>query len=156
MLDAVLGRAPEALSDHRAHRAAQELELEGAGHGRLAMQISGQRNQRILLTRGLLRLGETVAVALAVLELERIFGSDALADLADGLRVEESAQALACADAHVMAALGADVEIALQLGAIEHRIAGRAFDPQPLGHRARAPLSLDPRWHDLFEPGHRR
>ena len=41
-------------------------------------------------------------------------------------------------DAHVMGALGADRQVALQLRAVQHRIAGRALDPQPLRHRARA------------------
>src|SRR5438270_51869 len=58
------------------------------------------------------------------------------------------------ADAHVVTALGADIEVALELGAIEHRIAGRALDPQSLRDRARAPLGLDAGGHDLVEPGH--
>ena len=102
----------------------------------------------------LLRLRQAVLVALAVLELQRILRRHAGADLADRLRVEERAQPLARADAHVVAALGADVEIALELGAVQHRIAGRALDPQALGHRTRAALGLDARGHDLLEPRH--
>jgi hypothetical protein len=33
-----------------------------------------------------------------------------------------------------MIALGADVEIVSKVGVIQHRVAGRALAPQPLGH----------------------
>src|SRR6266478_8084664 len=53
-----------------------------------------------------------------------------------------------------MAALGTHIQVALQLGAVQDRIACRAFDPQALRDRARAPLGLDAGGHDLLEPGH--
>ena len=53
-----------------------------------------------------------------------------------------------------MAALRADVQIALDFGAVQHRIAGRTFGPEPFGDRARAALGLDARGDDSFEPGH--
>ena len=68
--------------------------------------------------------------------------------------VEETREALTSADAHVVAALRTHVEVALELGAIQHGIASRALDPQALRHRARAALGLDARGHDFFEPGH--
>ncbi len=57
-------------------------------------------------------------------------------------------------DAHVVAALRADLQVALELGAVEHGVAGRALDPQAFGHGPRAALRLDARGDDLFEPGH--
>src|SRR5579871_5884614 len=55
-----------------------------------------------------------------------------------------------------MAALRTDIQVALELSPIEHRIARRTFDPKPLRYRACAALGLDARGHDLLEPGHWR
>src|SRR5690606_9689613 len=76
------------------------------------------------------------------------------ADLHAAVRIQETQQPLARMHAHVMAALGADMQVALQLGAVEHRIAGRALAPQALGHGTHAALGLDARGNDLFKPGH--
>src|SRR6185369_6589114 len=83
-----------------------------------------------------------------------IFGRDVRADLDAGARIQEPLEPFARADAHVMAALRADVQIALQLRAIQDRVAGRALDPQAFGDRVRTTLRLDARRHDFFEPGH--
>ncbi len=89
------------------------------------MQRAGQHDQCIRLPGRLLGLGEPIAVALAVAELQRILRGNAGADLLDRARIEEALEPLARAHAHVVAALGAHVQIAFQLGAVEHRIAGR-------------------------------
>src|SRR5262249_40930166 len=54
----------------------------------------------------------------------------------------------------VVAALGADVEVALELGAVQHRVTGWTFYPQPFRNRTRAPFGLDARRDYLLEPGH--
>ena len=126
-------RALEALADHRAHGAAEEFEFERAGDDLEPFERTGDRDERITLAGGLLRRRETIAITLAVAKLERIFGRHFGADLHLPAFVEETRQPFAAADAHVMAALRADVEIALELGAVQHRIAGRTLDPQPLG-----------------------
>ena len=107
-----------------------------------------------LLARRLLCLDEAILVTLAVAEFQRILGGDMGGELLTPVGVQEALQALACTDTHVMAALGAHIQIALQLGAVQHRIASGALDPQPFRHRARTALGLDARGHDLFEPGH--
>jgi hypothetical protein len=53
----------------------------------------------------------------------------------------------------VVAALRADVQIALDFGAVQHRIAGRAFGPQPSGTE-RVRRSVLMREGRSFEPGH--
>src|SRR5262249_29776046 len=111
-------------------------------------------NERVALARGLLGLGEPVLVAFAVAELQRIFRGNPGAELLGVARIEETLQPLAAADAHVMAALRAHIQVALELSTVEHRIAGGALDPQPLRDRAGTPFGLDSRGHDLFEPGH--
>ena len=118
------------------------------------MQLSGQHDQCILFAGVLLGRGQPVLVALAVLETQRILGRHVRADLDAGARIKEARQPLAGMDAHVMAALGADMQVALQFGAIQHGIAGRALDPQPFRNGAHAAFRLDPRRDDLFEPGH--
>src|SRR6202043_2497969 len=82
LIDAAIDRAAEALADHRAHRAAEKLKLERTGDQRLAVQRTGQRDQRIALAGHLLRLRQAVTIAFTVLESERILRPDALADLA--------------------------------------------------------------------------
>src|SRR5262245_11928546 len=141
--DAVVDAAFEALAHHRAHRTAEKLELEGAGDDRQGVQAAREHHQCIALTRSFLRLHEAVAVALAVAELQWVLGSDRSADLSRRARVEEALEPIARPDAHVVAALRAHIEVALELGTVEHGIARGALDPQPLGNRARAPLGLD-------------
>ena len=125
MLDAVVGAALEALPHHRAHRAAEKLELEGAGHHRQLLERARQHDERIGLAGRLLCLDEPILVALAVAELQRILGRDPRPELLGRGRIEEPLEALAAADAHVMAALRTDVQIALELRPIEHGIACR-------------------------------
>ena len=120
----------------------------------LCVELAGKRNQSIVLACRLLILREAVLVALAVAELQRVLGEDVGPDLLTGVRVEETLQTLPRADAHVVTALGADVEVALEFRAIKNRIARLTLDPQAFGDRARTPLRLDARRHDFFEPGH--
>ena len=77
MLETVLDRAHEALADHGAHRATEEPELERARDDTAVVQRAGHRDQRIALTRLLLRGREPVLVAFGVAELERILRLDA-------------------------------------------------------------------------------
>src|SRR5262249_51180227 len=80
---------------------------------------------------------------------------DRRADLSPRPGVEESLEPITRPDAHVVAALRTHIEVALELGTVEHGVTRRALDPQALGHRARPSLGLDARGHDLVEPGHR-
>src|ERR1044072_6757782 len=104
MLETMLDAAHEALADHRAHRAAEEGELESSRHDRQPMQRAAHHDQRILLLRALLSLQHAVAILLGVTELERIFRLDPLAQLLGHFRVEKILEALARADAHAVGA----------------------------------------------------
>src|SRR5215208_1814837 len=55
-----------------------------------------------------------------------------------------------------MAALGADVEVLLEIGAVQDRVASRALGPQPLRHRlARGTAgALDLRRQKFLQPAH--
>ena len=70
------------------------------------------------------------------LNLSGSTGTHFLADLVAAFGVEEGVEARARADAVVVVALRADVEVLLEVGLVEHRLARRALDPQALGHRA--------------------
>jgi hypothetical protein len=154
MLQTMLDRAHETFADRGTHRTAQERKLERARNHRLAEDRSRHHDERVFFLRGLLRLLQTVAIFLGVAKLQRILGLDVVRDLDLPFRVEERFQPIARADAHVMSALGTNMQIALELGAIQHRVAGAALHPQAFRHRARPALGLDPRRHDFLEPGH--
>jgi len=64
-------------------------------------------------------------------------------------------QTLAAADAQLMVAFRADLQIALELGAIELCRAGGAFDPETLRHGTAALLRADSGRHQFIEPAHR-
>ena len=154
VFDAMLDGTHETLADHRTHGAGHELELERAGDDRNSFQGARHHDQRIFLVRALLSLQQAVAILLAVAKLERIFRLDRVGELGERLGIEETLEPLAGTDAHVMSALRTHMQIAFELGSIEHGIARRTLHPQPFRNRARAALRLDPGRHDFFEPGH--
>src|SRR5690606_26404686 len=129
--------------DDRAHRAADETELERRRDDRDALQRSGHHDQRVALVGVFLRLREALAVALRVLEFQRIERLDVRADLLGRIGVEEPAEPLAGADPKVMVALRANEEIALELGAVELSGTARALHPQAFRHRAPPLLGVD-------------
>jgi len=103
---------------------AHEVELEAGGDHRHAHHGAADDDQRIGLTGVLEGFLEAVRVLLAVLELQRIDRQHLLADLIPALAVEEGVQPGAGADAVVVRALGADVDVLLQVGLVEHRPSG--------------------------------
>src|SRR5437870_1573411 len=105
MLYAVIDRAFETLSDHGSHGAAKELEFKRAGHNGQALQLAREDDERIALAGRFLRLGESVLVALAVSEFERVLGRDTGANLFRRPGIQKPFQPLAAPDSHVMAAL---------------------------------------------------
>jgi len=147
----------ETLADHRAHRATHELELEGRRDHRNMLDVAAHHHQRIGFAGGRLRLLEALGVFLAVLELERIERGDPRADLVAPFGIEQHVEATPGADAVVMTALGADFEIALQIRAVQHLVAGRALRPQAFRHRlARLHPALDLRRQDFLKPAHKK
>ena len=149
--------AHEALADHRAHRAAHELELERGEHERHVLDAALHDDERIGLAGFLERRDQPVRVFPAVLELEAVDRHDVGADLEAAFGIEQLLDPLARVDARVMAALRADVQVLLEVGAVEHRFARRALDPQPLGHRLllAARRALDARGQEFLQPAHR-
>ena len=90
------------------------------------------------------RFLEPVRILAAVAELQRIDRLHFAADLVAPFCVEQQVEAPACADPHVVRALRANVQVCVEIGRIQYRVAGRALAPQAFRHRAGAPLGLDP------------
>jgi hypothetical protein len=135
LLDRHAHAAHEALADHRAHRAAHEIELERGAHHAQRLDRALHHHQRVALRGLFLRLGQPLGIAARVLELERVERQHFRADLEAAVGVEQRVEARARAEALVVPALRAHVEVLLEVGAVEHGIARRAFGPQALGHR---------------------
>src|SRR6185503_9535586 len=103
-----------------------------------------------LLARAL----QPVAVALRVLELERIGGDDLGEALDERPLIDQDRDVGARGDAEVTGALAAGPEIALELLVIQDLAAILALRPQPVGKLPPALLGFEPLLR-LPEPGHR-
>jgi len=154
MFQTVFHCAHELLANHRTHGAAQETKLESTGDDIEPRELARHHDERVAFAGLFLRLHEAIAVTLRILEFQRIFGFDLGGNFLVRAGIQEFQQPLPAADAHVMAAFGADVEVALDLRAVEHGIARRTLGPKPFGHRARTALGLDTRRDDSLKPGH--
>src|SRR6266404_5347196 len=119
-----------------------------------AGQFSRHHDQRVAFAGLLLGLGEPVLVALRILEFERVLRLNLGGKLGGGSGIEKLREPLAAVDPHMVAALRAYVQIALDLRAIQNGIAGGALGPQAFRHRARATLGFDTRRDNSLEPGH--
>ena len=110
---------------------------------------------RVALADALLVDLQAVAVALGVAELERIAGADVRRELLATCRRRRAVSKRSRApSAEVVAALRADVEVPLDLLAVDDLLALLALDPQPLGDRGLFFGSQLPRLFFLAEPRH--
>jgi hypothetical protein len=148
--------AHEAFAHDGTHRSAHELEFEASEHERQAFDASLHNNERVGLTRFLQRRREPLGILFLVLEFEAVDRHHLRADLEAALGVEQLLDALARLHANMEIALRTDEEVLLEVGPVEHRLAGRALDPQALGHRRLldAGRALDPRRQQLLKPTH--
>ncbi len=93
LFDRRLDAAHEALADHRAHRAAEKLELETGHDHRHGLDRALHHHQRIGLAGILVGGDKAIDIALAVLELQRIDRNDFGADLEAAFRIEQQHRA---------------------------------------------------------------
>jgi hypothetical protein len=102
-----------------------------------------------------LRLFQPFRILARILELQAVHRQHLGADLEAPFRIEQPVQARARADALVVAALRADIQVLFQVSAVEHRAAGRALGPQALGHLlARPGAALDLGRQQFLQPAH--
>ncbi|MCY1438171.1 hypothetical protein D9M71_543590 [compost metagenome] len=132
----IVGRADEALTNDGAHGTTHEGEFEGADHDRHAQQGTAHGDQRVFLAGLLLGGSQAVLVLLAIAELQAVDRLQVGPQLGAAFGIQEDVNARTRANAHVVVALGADIQGLFQLRTIEHRFTGRALVPQPLGNRA--------------------
>src|SRR5262245_4592254 len=133
LVDRQLNRARELFSDHRAHAAAEEAELEDGQDRRLPADRRDAADD-CLVARGLLGgRPDALAVLLGVLEGERVGRRKAHLALFERARIGQLAEALAGGDPKGIVALRAHASGALDLGAIHDLLARVALDPEALG-----------------------
>ena len=156
LFDGSFDAAHKALAHHRAHRAAHEVELKAGGHHVDALDRTTHDDEGVGFARVLQGFFQALGVLAAVLELEGVHGQHFLADFIAAFGVQKGVQPCAGANAVVVAALGADVLVLLQVSLVEHGFAARALDPQPFGYLAAlgGVGLLDLGGQEFFEPGH--
>src|SRR5262245_64366175 len=133
LVDRQLNRARELFSDHRAHAAAEEAELEDGQDRRLPADRRDAADD-CLVARGLLGGGpDALTVLLGVLEAERIGRRKARLALFERARIGQLAEALAGGDPKGIMALRAHAPGALDLGAVHDLLARVALEPEALG-----------------------
>ena len=125
-----LHAAHESLTHHGAHRAAHEVEFEYSGNHGYGMDATLQHDERVVFVGALLGGDQTIAIFLLVFELQRIDRQYFGADLELAFAIQQPIQTGTRSDAVMMVALGADAVVLLQIGVIQHGLAGRAFVPQ--------------------------
>ena len=156
LFDGSFDTAHKALAHHRAHGAAHEVELEARSDHIDALDGTTHDDEGVGLARVLQRFFQAFGVLAAVFELEGVHRQHFLADFIAAFGVQKGVQPCAGANAVMVAALGADVLVLLQVGLVEHGFAARALDPQPFGYLAAlgGVGLLDLGGQEFFEPGH--
>src|SRR5262249_29188365 len=108
----------------------------------------------VLLSGLGLRLAQPVAVAFGVAELERVRLALGQLDAAILAIVEQQLQPARGRKAHVIAAMGADMQRRLQLAVEDHLAALRAFVPEVVRHVGLAHEGPQLRPDEIGQPAH--
>ena len=152
-LERQLDAAHDLLADHDAHRAADEAVFHRRHHRLDAVDAADADDHRVLLAGGFLRGGEPRLVRLGVGELQRIVRGQVRRQLFPPLIVEERFQPFGGAEAEVVRALAADVQVLDEILGVDDGVAFRTLHPQAFGD----PAGLRGRRNRLarlFEPRH--
>src|SRR5690606_5508861 len=105
------------------------------------------------------RLGDALRILACIAEFERVHGTRIGADLHPAFRIKQGINARTRIDAHMMTAIGADVQACLEVVPIEYRFTGWALRPNPFRHPLvgstfATAITIDTRWQDLVYPTH--
>ena len=95
-----------------------------------------------------------LGISLLVAELQRVGQRLGHLDLGEDAAVEQRGEAVARRDRHVVAAMGADVQVVRQFAVEQHRAALVALGPEVLGHLAAREHRVDPRADVVGDPVH--
>ena len=110
-----LDGAGDDFADHRAHAAANEGVFHGADNHGAAVEFAVRVDDGVVEAGVVLRLLEARGVGLEVDELQRVGGDEVGVEDFVLVVVEKLGQAGARVDAEVLVALGADVEVVLEI-----------------------------------------
>ena len=157
LLDRGLHGAHQAFAHAHAERAAEEIERLHRDHHRHAVQRAARGGQRFLTRRLGARRFEFVGIFLLAAELERIGGDRRRRQFLELAGVEDGGEALRRADAHMEAALRADVLRRHEIAVEDHLAAARAFLPEifrRVALAATAHQALDARTDEIGDPVH--
>ena len=153
--DGQLHRASHFFAHHRAHRAADELELHRAADHRPAVEQPFGGDDGVGHAQLAARFLQARGVGPGVREVQRIAGSQRGVMLHPA-RIEQQLEPLRRAQPEMVLALGADAPVGVEVFLPDHGAAVLALGPQPFGlHPAlvgRRGL-FDPLFFPL-EPGH--
>ncbi len=129
-----LHAAHETFARHRTHRAAHEGEFERRYDDGQRMDAALHHDNGIVFAGVAFCIDQAVAVFFLVFEFQGIDRQHFRADLETAFAIQQPIQTGTRGDAMMMVALGADAVVLLQVGVIQHRLAGRAFVPQTIRH----------------------
>ena len=150
--------AGDGFADDGAHGAADEGVLHGADHDGVRTELTDGVENCVVEAGILLRLSQALLVGLEVDEVERVSGAEAAVDeLIAGF--EQEIDTLARADFEVVLALGADVEVGLEIGIEDGLAATGALGPEAFGADSLLLVGVVVGAFELavlaLEPGHR-
>ena len=98
------------------------------------MQVAAEHDEGFALIGGLARIGNAIRIFARIAKAQRVLRLHTGGDFhALGVFIQQRKQTRARADAQVMIAARADEKVFFQFGAVEHRLAALAFEPQPFG-----------------------
>lgn len=153
--DAMVDGAHEPFSDHGSHGTAHEIEFERAGNDRNRLYRARNDNERIGFSGFPLRLRQTILVFFCIPEFQPVHRFYVAADFLTRLRIQELIKPSTCADAHMMRAFRAYLQVTIKFRPIEYGIAVRALGPDPFRHSSpRCAVRLYPGRKQFLQPAH--
>src|SRR5690606_18962330 len=155
ILDGFLCAPCETLAHHRPHGSTHEFELKACQDDRHSLNGTAHHDHGFAFAGLLDRLGYTLRILAAVLELERVRGARVLTDFHPAFGIEQCLNTRPCPNTHMVAAFRADVQRGLQVFLVQHGFARWAFDPNAFWN-APPPIvaTIDARGQNFFDPTH--
>ena len=130
--DAAVDRARDLLTDHSPHAAADEIKLHRTYEQRFAFQQSFTGKHRILHPGGFFGFLQPLAIGFGVFKSQGVSGRQPRIVLGEAAFIEEHLQPRAGSHFEMEIALGATLEMSLQLLFPNDLFAAVALDPQAL------------------------
>ena len=147
-------RGDDSVADIHPHGPRHKAEVLRASYNRRAPDITGHYQHRLRLFRLLLRGAQTFGIFLLIAELQRVNGGRGHFHFGEDTAIKQRRKAVTRADVHVVAAIGAHVQIVADLAVKQHRAAFVALRPKILGCLAARKDRVDPGSDVVVDPVH--